>query len=347
MKQIEMLGESVERAWKTAGNEVKDFTAIATRALEDLKETSTLNHIEEWVTGWMLKNPVLPKQISVANNFGQPSVTIFNNGRFVVDLYFWVDFDTSIHSHGFRGAFRVLHGQSLHETFRTPEIKKFADDVRLVDMSQVEREILKVGDIRTIAPGLDLTHRVVHLENPTITLCIRTVNEEALKQWTYLSTGLSIRKEEVTADLAKKIYYFQYLLGQKGESALHFLRVLLDSHSLSQQIHLYEEVASELFGLRSEVAQIVVEEIVAKHEASEWWKLYENAHVARMNELSFEHCQTAVERLVGHFINSGLTYHVPLLGLTEGEARRYADALLSSNDPENETQIGLVHKFLT
>ena len=162
-----------------------------------------------------------------------------------------------------------------------------------------------------------------------------------------MSTGLSIRREEVTADLTKRVLYFQYLYGQDIPRAVQFLKTILDSISLSSQIHLYEEVASELFGLRPEVAQELTEEIVERHQDTEWWKLYETAHVARMNELAFEHCQTANERLVGHFINSGLTYHHPLLNMTLDQAEEAARELLATNDPTNPLQLGLVNRFLS
>src|SRR5690606_4266801 len=122
------------------------------------------------------------------------------------DLYFWIDFDTSIHSHGFRGAFKVLHGESLQETFHTPMKERFSDDLLYVDMSDVNVEKLPEGSVRTIAPGGDLTHRVIHLSNPTVSLCVRTVNEPILKQWTYFQNGLAIQRQALSPDLIKKLY---------------------------------------------------------------------------------------------------------------------------------------------
>ncbi|MEK6555308.1 MAG: hypothetical protein AABZ31_08720, partial [Bdellovibrionota bacterium] len=183
--------------------------------------------------------------------------------------------------------------------------KKLAEDISLVDMSDIQHERLVAGDVRAIAPGSDLTHRVIHLENPTITLCVKTINEPALKQWTYLQTGLAVQKQNANPDIAKKVYSFQYLLSQNEASAAQFLSDFLGQLDISSQIHLYEDAASGAYGISSETIERIVERIVSLHEGSEWWARYEAFHLIRMNELYSEGSNKPIERLVAHFINSG------------------------------------------
>lgn len=308
MKIFEVLAQEAEAKWAESKYDVSVFPELATELLHRFQYSLSLEQLNAHISEWLLKSVTLPKQISLHNTFGQPSLTLFNNGKFIVDLYIWVDFDTSIHSHGFRGAFRVLHGQSLHETFNAKTLKEVASDLRFVDMQDVALEKLSVGDVRTIAAGLDLTHRVIHLENPTITLCVRTVSDTSLKQWTYLPTGLAVQKNDVNEDLIKKVYYFQYLLGRNESSALVFLESLLSELSLSSQIHLYEAVASGSIPLASLVSEAIAESIVGKYQWTDWWKLYEQSHMAQMHGLFFEGCSQPVERLIAHFMNSGYAF---------------------------------------
>lgn len=285
MKIFDQLAQGVAAEWQNKNQDLESFAAVATQALERFNYDWSLEELERELEVWALTQKTLPNQISVHNTFGQPSITLFNDGRFVVDLYFWVDFDTSIHSHGFRGAFKVLHGESLQEVFSTSIKEKVAEDLLIVDMSEVEVEKIKEGAVRRIAPGSDLTHRVIHLANPTVSLCVKTINEPHLKQWTYLPSGLAVQKSHPSADLIKKIYFYQYLT-VRGESpsgpsgrARDFLLALLDDLKLSEQIHLYEDVASRSLDLKDEVVEAITQEILERHEDQPWWALYEEAYL--------------------------------------------------------------------
>lgn len=299
------LAQAVEQAWHKKQNDLTAFTSIATTALEDFSYNWPLEKLNDELRLWLLNNSTLPQQMSLHNTFGQPSITLYNNDRFVVDLYFWVDFDTSIHSHGFRGAFRVLHGESLQETFQIKILENIADDIRRVDLSQVQLKRLKKDDVQTIAPGVDLTHRVIHLANPTITLCVKTINEPELKQCNYLSSGLAIQKQTLTDELVKKIYFYQYILSHNKLQADEFLHTVLRSLNISTQILVYETVASRALDLSDETVDLITESFVKLHENSIWWAAYEKAHLTAMNEIQFKQMQTPLERLVAHFANCG------------------------------------------
>jgi len=60
--------------------------------------------------------------------------------------------------------------------------------------------ILEPGDVRAILPAEKLTHRVIHLESPTVTLCVKTINEPGLHQWEYYADGLALQRHDLDAD---------------------------------------------------------------------------------------------------------------------------------------------------
>jgi hypothetical protein len=321
MKAFELLAQKIEAEWSSVDNNLEAFSEIATAALREFEYDLSLEKLNDLLSKWLLANAQLPEQINVHNTFGQPPITVFNNNKFVIDIYIWVNFDTSIHSHGFRGAFRVLHGRSLQENFQVKSVEKIATDVMIVDMKNKSMSLLEEGAVRTIAPGFQLTHRVIHLANPTVTLCVKTINEPELKQWNYMTTGLAVQKQNIQPSLIKKIYYFNYLLGQNEAQAHDFLKTLLDHLETSTQIHIYEDVASGAYDLSPVAVQVITESIVERHERSGWWPLYEAAHMSQMNELFFSSCNDSISRLVAHFINSGdsLTQLKPFLNGLSGE----------------------------
>ena len=108
INSLEELGHCIERAWAKENDERALFSQISYDHLAKFSNRYSLEELEKDLAVW-LANSKLPKQLNIYNNFGQPPVTIFNNSKFVIDLYFWTDIDTSIHSHSFSGAFKVLY----------------------------------------------------------------------------------------------------------------------------------------------------------------------------------------------------------------------------------------------
>lgn len=138
------------------------FAKICANALENFEIDESLSYIQSEIAHWLLKSD-LPEQLNVYNNFGQPPVTIFNNKRFVIDLYFWLEADTSIHGHAFSGAFKVIHGQSVHETYSIKEKQFYAPDIMATDIQREKIQLLQKGDVHIITSGNSFSHRVVHL----------------------------------------------------------------------------------------------------------------------------------------------------------------------------------------
>jgi hypothetical protein len=304
MKQFDDLARKVARDWRRADGRLASFPGIATRALEAFSYDLTKSQLDEALGRWLLESPALPDQVNLHNTFGQPPVTLFNNGRFVVDLYFWLTFDTSIHSHGFRGAFRVLHGTSLHEVFAVKTSKRIAPDVALVNLGAPQATVLTPGNVRAIQPGQDLTHRVIHLENPTVTLCVKTINEPRIAQWKYFPNGLAIQMRRLDPHLIKKIYYVQYLLDQDAKHASSTLDRVLRGLDRSTCMNLYGAIAGGAYDLSERAALHFASRIRTLHGKTEWFRRYEGIDRLSMHELHFEECR-APGRLIAHLINGG------------------------------------------
>jgi hypothetical protein len=323
MKPILDLARELTLDWRRARGRLASFPGIATRALERFDYDLTQQELDETLGRWLLKTSPLPDQVNLHNTFGQPPVTLFNDGRFVIDLYFWLTFDTSIHSHGFRGAFRVLHGKSLHEVFKIRSSRAVAPDVALVRLGRPEASLLGPGDVRSIQPGRALTHRVIHLENPTVTLCVKTINEPRVAQWKYFPTGVAIQMRHLESSLIKRIYYFQYLLDRDATHASSYLDQVLRGLDRSTCMNLYGAIVGGAYDLSESAALHFATQLRGHYGAAEWFRRYEKMEGGDPDLLHFEQCPAPLGRLAAHFINGGHDFRTvrALLGrLSRAEA---------------------------
>ena len=250
------------------------FTEKARTFIDQFSVDKALSEFNHELGKWMLENTI-PEQLNVYNGFGQPPVTVFRHQSFVIDLYFWMHANTSIHSHSFCGAFKVLYGQSLHEEFEIEEVKTFSNDVAMNEMTRKSSEILVPGDCRTITRGRSFSHRVIHLSCPTVTLCIRTVSDKDSPQWHYFDNGLSIQKREIEQSTLKKIFYGDYLFQLDSESTVRFVQEFSDSLTPSELINLFEQLTVDTMGLSDDFQELLYNVMIEDLKSLPWFHYYE------------------------------------------------------------------------
>jgi len=305
MKPFRTLIRRVERESKRIRHQLNALPNLATRLLKEFEYDWSQDRLDQELMRWFLKSRPLPEQVSLHNTFGQPPITLFNDGNFVVDLYMWVAADTSVHSHGFRGAFRVLHGNSLQETYTVKVSRRIAPGVMECDPGVPEMSILEPGDVRTILPAEKLTHRVIHLESPTVTLCVKTINEPGLHQWEYYADGLALQRHDLDADLIKGIYFFEYLLRQNATRAVRYLQDIVGGLSVVMRMTLYDALCGGALDLPEDAVDHCLAQIRRHHGKAGWFKRHESPEPLHLKELQFAGCASSVDRLVAHFINGG------------------------------------------
>jgi hypothetical protein len=305
MNPFKLLIGRVEREWDRTRHQLDAFPDLATRLLTEFEYGLSKDQLDRLLARWFPRPAALPEQVSLHNTFGQPPLTLFNNGKVVVDLYLWLSADTSVHSHGFRGAFQVLHGRSLQETYRVKVTRRIAPGVMSCDPGIPRMTLLQPGDVRRILPGGKLTHRVIHLETPTVTLCVKTINEPGIYQWEYFPCGLAVQRRDLDPGLIKEIYYFQYLLRQNARLAVRYLEKLVGGLSVVMQMTLYEGLCGGAFDLSEDAIEHGLAQIRKLHGKADWFKRYEFPVPLHLKELQFSGCDSSLQRLVAHFINGG------------------------------------------
>jgi hypothetical protein len=164
------LGRRIDYAWETANFNERSFPNIAAEAL-------AAEHVPELVSGddvlkWVLEAKVLPAQEDLRASFGQPPITVYRGRRYHIQVLYWLDGSTTIHRHGFCGAFQVLEGSSLHSRWEFSERKRISTRMLVGQAKLLRVELLRRGNIVEISH--DLTHGLFHLEAPSATIVVRT-----------------------------------------------------------------------------------------------------------------------------------------------------------------------------
>lgn len=173
MDVIERLGRTIDRRWKEADHDTERFGEIATQELASarLHESIGLADLARWVAG----GQALPTQSN--SPFGDAQLHLYNRPRWYIEALLWANGKTGIHEHVFSGAFTVLCGRSFQAIYDFAEDHRVHDRFRLGTMSVARTDLLEPGAIETIRSGQRLSHAVVHLEAPTVTIVVRTVND--------------------------------------------------------------------------------------------------------------------------------------------------------------------------
>ncbi len=297
---LQKLAESLEKNWS-----LEDFPEQATELLKNYTSNISLKDFEVEIEEWLLKLKRLPTQVNLYNVFGEPALTLFNNGKFAIDIYFWRKNDTLIHSHGFRGAFKVLFGTSLHEEFSVNNFQKEEEDIYRSSVERKSIEILQKGDVKTILPGNELVHRILHLDNPTVSLCVRTVDDLELSQWHHLSTGVSYRQRNTEHETVKHMLFLQYRFQEDVQLGLKYLNRVLDRMTVSDQLNLYEGLFKDEFGLGEEVSLFIIENMRERFLIFEWFSAYESHYEAVGEHLLEYQASRGEMKILAHGINCG------------------------------------------
>jgi len=111
---------------------------------------------------------------------------------FYIEVLFWFPGPTSIHGHGFTGAFVVLDGFSIQVEYTFDESGAPADGVRLGRLTPRVIEFIAPGKVCAITGGEGFIHTVTHLGNPSLTLVARTFSDGKRPQYRYHRSGFAV-----------------------------------------------------------------------------------------------------------------------------------------------------------
>lgn len=176
LSRIAAVCDRIEREFRGCHYDHACFPAIAERHLREsaLHEGYRLDFEE--LTRWMIE-PGHVRPTDGVRRFSDLPVTVARGTGFSVDLLVWAAGTPAIHQHSFSGAFTVLQGSSIHAHFELATRDRVGDGMRLVTCRLIGAELLTTGGVRVIAAADGLTHSTFHLDEPTVSLVVRTDHE--------------------------------------------------------------------------------------------------------------------------------------------------------------------------
>lgn len=271
MERFLALGDEIERRWRMVGHSDDQFTAIAYQCMQAAQ--LEVGFDPEALIREFFSRPVVA-QLDPSGQYGQPPLTLYNSGRFVVDVYFFVTPESPIHDHDFAGAFVNLRGDSLHSTYSysyspQPGHKLFCGQLR-----RQHTELLSPGSPRAIVPatlpGTSFIHRVWHLDRPTIIAIARMQNGvKGGEAYRYYEHGLALRERQWSgAGYQKRLRLLGYLVSTDPAMAERLVPDLLRRSHIEESPHLlmaYYRLLLPLLG--QEAAWERIQDIAATLEA--------------------------------------------------------------------------------
>lgn len=133
--------------------------------------------IAAWSPTGFLDLPRAP-QHRAENNYGSPTVTLFRDHRFRVEVIFWgAGPEVYVHDHVEPGAFGVVRGARLHATYCFAPLALADADIEIGQLQPRGMELLRPGAVVEIPPGDGLVHSLFYPGPANITLSVRKTAE--------------------------------------------------------------------------------------------------------------------------------------------------------------------------
>ncbi len=176
LKWFDELGERVAIEWRKANHAEDALAEIASSALD---ATPPSEHVEPGaIAELVLRGGELPPQADIEARFSDLPVTVYTKDRLHIQVLHWAQSSPAIHNHIFSGAFHLLSGSSLHETYGFSTTRRHGPRVREGVLTPRGVELLEKGDTRAIHRGDRFIHTVFHLGRPSVSVVVRSPGAE-------------------------------------------------------------------------------------------------------------------------------------------------------------------------
>jgi hypothetical protein len=258
--------KNVVRRWDEAGKDPDQFPDIC---FEELTANVDFTH-DDLLD--LVSNRALPLQSYPKDEFGEVPFTICRNDDVFIDIYVWNQHHTSVHDHHFMGAFKILQGRSYQLSYEFKTSQKINDGLFLGKLSVVNKTTLKTGDRQRIHFYEDFIHQNLHLENPTVTLLIRTNQAEKILNSYYTNSKYThLRPTQLHTKLIESMIFFYKTKNPRAKE--YFFQILDNKDEIFKATLFTNLVGIVSFKLKQEIAKQLaqdVKEYVFQHQKEKW-----------------------------------------------------------------------------
>ncbi len=114
-----------------------------------------------------------PRPTFSSLNFSHHPLTIWSSDEMSLDLYYWHPGDTTMHDHGFHGAFMPVAGDYAETIHRFTKELEIGRGIELGQIESNEMQILPNGKAVAIFHAPTFVHQVTH-QSFCVTMCLRS-----------------------------------------------------------------------------------------------------------------------------------------------------------------------------
>jgi hypothetical protein len=205
---IRDMASAIDRRWRKEDFSCYKFSDIA---YEEMKQVDLLSVFEFSNLENLLADPAV-RNVQIASEFSDLHLKLFDNGRFYVEILNWWDRDTAIHDHGFAGVLLQLQGRALNVEYSFIPIEKVSQNLCRGKVTLDRAFLSERGDMHSIPVGETQKHAVVHVDQPTISLIVRTHPvDEISPQLNYFAPSLMANHAAADLIVNKRAKYFRLL----------------------------------------------------------------------------------------------------------------------------------------
>ncbi|WP_438481198.1 hypothetical protein [Oleiharenicola lentus] len=234
-----------------------NFPALAAEVMAEFPIPADMGI--EFMANWALGRERLPEQVNFHSGFGEPPLVVYEEPRFYAEVLFWFHGRTSIHSHGFYGAFRVLAGYSIEAEFSYHRDQEPAPGLQVGVLEPTALRLIVPGDITPILPKDAFIHTVMHMGNPSLTLVIR--NKGGMTQFDYSMSGLAVNSYQDSQTHVRQAEVLSAYHAANPEGFAARLLEFLKTGSAHRMARILREMEHELDDdfLSGELSELAVE----------------------------------------------------------------------------------------
>ena len=224
------FGDSIDSQWMRHNYNEDDFPEIAHTALiqQNINRDVHYTHLLEYI--------VMHSHLDILQwdcHFSDLQLTLYKNPRFYIEALYWMDGTTTIHQHGFCGAFTLLHGQSIHTEYDFTKKIRINSQFYIGNLAVKNNSILKSGEINRIYAGDCLIHSVFHLHSPTVTIVVRNNSRvDKNPQLDYCAPHVAIHGKHSDPMFIKKIRSVKLMLDHLQLQGYQLLKKLIEGSSI-------------------------------------------------------------------------------------------------------------------
>ncbi len=243
---FQRLGERLRARWQRLNFREEAFPLLAFEALVEEPLHLQLDPLDP--IRWAMSQTVpLPPQRDLGFEFGQPPLVVFSTDRFYIQVLHWLEGTTSIHQHGFTGAFQVLGGSSLHSEYTFDVHERVNNLFLLGQLNHQRSELLTLGATRQILPDHQFIHALFHLDQPSVTVVVRTFEHAGAEpQYLYLKPGIGRDPFVRDANTVRKVQGMRLLSRLRQPELPKRVGEMLEGADLTSSFSILQELLSEL-----------------------------------------------------------------------------------------------------